>query len=225
MSGPSVVGRVAEVFYSIQGEGVTAGLPAVFVRLQGCTVGCVWCDTKYSWDAAGGRAADIDGLLREASAYPCRRVVVTGGEPLESPLFTTLTPALIDAGFAVEVETSGTLAPPVALDRAIQWNVSLKLAASGVADATRIRPAVIRDFLSRESWWKFVVTGTRDVSEVLSLAERFALPKSRILLQPEAIRREELIERGPWVAEMCTRHGFRFSPRLHIMLWGPRRGV
>ena len=225
MSGPSVVGRVAEVFYSIQGEGVTAGLPAVFVRLQGCTVGCVWCDTKYSWDAAGGRAADVDGLLREASAYPCRRVVVTGGEPLESPLFTTLTPALIDAGFAVEVETSGTLAPPVALDRAIQWNVSLKLAASGVADATRIRPAVIRDFLARESWWKFVVTGTRDVSEVLSLAERFALPKSRILLQPEAIRREELIERGPWVAEMCTRHGFRFSPRLHIMLWGPRRGV
>jgi len=220
-----VVGRVAEVFYSIQGEGVTAGLPAVFVRLQGCTVGCVWCDTKYSWDAAGGRAADVDGLLREASAYPCRRVVVTGGEPLESPLFTTLTPALIDAGFAVEVETSGTLAPPVALDRAIQWNVSLKLAASGVADATRIRPAVIRDFLARESWWKFVVTGTRDVSEVLSLAERFALPKSRILLQPEAIRREELIERGPWVAEMCTRHGFRFSPRLHIMLWGPRRGV
>jgi len=63
------------------------------------------------------------------------------------------------------------------------------------------------------------------VSEVLSLAERFALPKSRILLQPEAIRREELIERGPWVAEMCTGHGFRFSPRLHIMLWGPRRGV
>ena len=225
MSGPSVVGRVAEVFYSIQGEGVTAGLPAVFVRLQGCTVGCVWCDTKYSWDAAGGRAADVDGLLREASAYPCRRVVVTGGEPLESPLFTTLTPALIDAGFAVEVETSGTLAPPVALDRAIQWNVSLKLAASGVADATRIQPAVIRAFLSRESWWKFVVTDARDVSEVLSLAERFALPKSRILLQPEAIRREELIERGPWVAEMCTRHGFRFSPRLHIMLWGPRRGV
>ena len=225
MSDATVAGRVAEVFYSIQGEGVTAGLPAVFVRLQGCTVGCVWCDTKYSWDAEAGRAVDLDALVREVLVYPCRRVVVTGGEPLESPLFAPLLHALARSGFAIEVETSGTLAPPAGLDSSIQWNVSLKLGASGVADATRIRPAIIRDFLSRETWWKFVVTDERDVAEVLSLAERFALPRSRILLQPEAIRREELIERGAWVVEMCTRHGFRFSPRLHIMLWGARRGV
>ena len=225
MSSPAVAGRVAEVFYSIQGEGVTAGLPAVFVRLQGCSVGCVWCDTKYSWDAEAGRPVDLDALVQEASAYPCRRVVVTGGEPLESPLFAPLLDALAGSGFALEVETSGTLAPPAGLASSIQWNVSLKLAASGVTDATRIRPPVIRDFLSRKTWWKFVVTDERDVAEVLSLAERFALPRSRILLQPEAVRREELIEHGPWVVKMCTRHGFRFSPRLHVMLWGARRGV
>ena len=122
-------------------------------------------------------------------------------------------------------ETSGTLPPPVGVDRAIQWNVSLKLAGSGVAEAKRIRPDAIRGFLSREAWWKFVITDESEVTEVLKLAERFALPRGRILLQPEAVRREELLERSPWVVEACKRHGFRFSPRLHILLWGARRGV
>jgi 7-carboxy-7-deazaguanine synthase len=225
MSHPSLVGRVAEVFYSIQGEGATAGLPAVFLRLQGCTVGCVWCDTKYSWDPAAGRTVDVDTLVEEASAYPCRRAVVTGGEPLESPLFAPLVDALERAGFAIEVETSGTLAPPTSLDRAIQWNVSLKLAGSGVAEAKRIRSEAVRDFLSRDAWWKFVVSDESDVAEVLRLAECYALPRSRILLQPEAVRRAELEERSAWVVEACKRHDFRFSPRLHIALWGARRGV
>lgn len=219
-------GRVAEVFYSIQGEGATAGVPAVFARLQGCTVGCAWCDTKYSWDADAGRSIHLNGLLAEMHAFPCRRAVVTGGEPLESALFAPLVAALLAGGWEVEVETSGTLAPPAGLHaRRIQWNVSVKLAASGVAEARRIRPDAIRAFLAAEAWWKFVVTDEGDLAEVLRLAERFALPRGRILLQPEGIRREDLIARSPWVAEACTRHGFRFSPRHHVMLWGARRGV
>jgi len=226
MARAAVSGRVAEVFYSIQGEGATAGIPAVFARLQGCTVGCAWCDTKYSWDADAGRAIDLDGLLAEMHAFPCRRAVVTGGEPLESALFAPLVAALLAGGWEVEVETSGTLAPPAGLQaRRIQWNVSVKLAASGVAEARRIRPDAIRAFLAAEAWWKFVVTDEGDLAEVLRLADRFALPRGRILLQPEAIRREDLIARSPWVAEACTRHGFRFSPRHHVMLWGARRGV
>jgi 7-carboxy-7-deazaguanine synthase len=218
-------GRLSEVFYSIQGEGATAGLPAVFVRLQGCTVGCTWCDTKYSWDSEAGRATDLDALLEEASGFPCRRVVITGGEPLESSFFAPLACALGSRGFAIEVETSGTLPPPAELDPAIQWNVSLKLAGSGVDEAKRIRPDAIRGFLSREVWWKFVVTDDGDLGEVLRLAERFALPRGRVLLQPEAVRREDLLERSQWVVEACKRHGFRFSPRLHVLLWGAKRGV
>jgi 7-carboxy-7-deazaguanine synthase len=219
-------GRVAEVFYSIQGEGATAGTPAVFARLQGCTVGCAWCDTKYSWDPDAGRAIGLDALLAEMHGFPCRRAVVTGGEPLESPLFTPLLAALLARDWQVEVETSGTLPPPAELDaRRVQWNVSVKLAASGVAETRRIRPEAIRAFLAADPWWKFVVADEGDVAEVLRLAERFALPRGRILLQPEAVRRDDLIARSPWVAEACTRHGFRFSPRLHVMLWGARRGV
>ena len=133
--------------------------------------------------------------------------------------------ALSGSTFAIEVETSGTLAPPAGADRAIQWNVSLKLAGAGVDESKRLHPDAIRSFLSREAWWKFVVADEGDVSEVLGLVERFALPRGRILLQPEATRREELVERSPWVVEACKRHGFRFSPRLHVLLWGAKRGV
>jgi len=221
----ALAGRVAEVFYSIQGEGATAGRPAVFVRLQGCSVGCVWCDTKYSWDPEAGRAVDLPALVDEAAAFPCRRAVVTGGEPLESPLFVPLLRGLAGRGFVIEVETSGIVPPPPSVDRAIQWNVSVKLAGSGVDEARRISPEAIRGFLARDAWWKFVVTNNTDVSEVLQLAERFALPRARILLQPEAVSREDLLERAPGVAEACKRHGFGFSPRLHVLLWGAKRGV
>lgn len=218
-------GRIAETFYSIQGEGATAGLPAIFVRLQGCTVGCGWCDTKYSWDPAAGREVDLPALLDEVAAFPCRRVVITGGEPLESPLFPPLAAALAAGGYVVEVETSGTRAPGAEADRGVQWNVSLKLSGSGVPEGTRVNPAAVRAFLAREAWWKFVVSEPGEIGEVLRLAERFALPRARILLQPEAIRREDLLERSPWVVEACKRHGFAFSPRLHVLLWGARRGV
>ncbi len=218
-------GRVAETFYSIQGEGPTAGLPAVFVRLQGCSVGCSWCDTKYSWDADAGRQVELGPLLEEIAAFPCRRVVITGGEPLESPLFTALVAALAARDYVIEVETSGTREPPPEGDALVQWNVSVKLAGSGVAESTRINPAAIRAFRERGAWWKFVVSAPAEVGEVLRLAERFALPRESMLLQPEGLRAEDLAARTPWVVEACKTHGFRFSPRLHVLIWGAKRGV
>jgi organic radical activating enzyme len=221
--GRSLTGRIAECFFSIQGEGVTAGTPAVFIRLQGCSVGCQWCDTKYSWDPAAGREVTLNDLAEEASGFPCRRAVITGGEPLESSLFPSLVEALKARGFTLEVETSGTLPPPaVPVD---QWNVSLKLAGSGVPESKRINPEAIRQFLGLGAWWKFVVVDAADVGEVLRLAERFALPRERILLMPEGVRPEEILERSPWIWEECKRYGFRYSPRLHILLWGAQRGV
>lgn len=223
MTAPGVRGRVAECFFSLQGEGVTAGAPAVFIRLQGCSVGCRWCDTRYSWDPAGGREVDLPDLVGETLSFPCRRAVITGGEPLESPLFSPLVQALKAEGFTLEVETSGVLPPPPTV--VDQWNVSPKLGGSGVAEARRINPHAIREFRRLAAWWKFVVVDAADVAEVRELAERFALPRERILLMPEGARCEEIMERSLWVAEECKRHGYRYSPRLHILLWGARRGV
>ena len=219
----AATGRIAECFFSIQGEGVTAGAPAIFIRLQGCSVGCDWCDTKYSWDPRGGREVGLAGLIEEATAFPCRRVVITGGEPLESTLFVPLVEALKGRGFTIEVETSGTLPPPRA--SVDQWNVSVKLAGSGVPESKRINPEAIRAFLARHAWWKFVVVDQADIAEVVKLAERFAISRERILLMPEGIRREVILERSSWVVDACKLHGFRYSPRLHVLLWGARRGV
>lgn len=219
------MGRIAETFYSIQGEGATAGAPAVFVRLQGCSVGCGWCDTKYSWDPDAGRAIELPALLDEVAVFPCRRVVITGGEPLESPLFAPLATALARQDYTLEVETSGVLAPPADAPGGIQWNVSVKLAGSRVPEARRVNPAAIRALLAREAWWKFVVSEPAELGEVLRLVERFALPRERVLLQPQGLRAEDLAARTPWVVEACKTHSFRFSPRLHVLIWGARRGV
>jgi 7-carboxy-7-deazaguanine synthase len=103
--------------------------------------------------------------------------------------------------------------------------VSLKLANSGVPEPRQINPEAIRDCRARGAWWRVVVTDPSDVAKVLQLRKRFALPRDRILLMPEGIQREEILERSLWVVEECRRHGFRYSPRLHILLWGAKRGV
>jgi 7-carboxy-7-deazaguanine synthase len=218
-------GRVAEIFYSIQGEGPTAGWPAVFVRLQGCSVGCGWCDTKYSWDPAGGQAMALADILAQVERHACPRVVVTGGEPLESPLFLPLVQALTARGIAVEVETSGTQPPPAGAPAGLQWNVSLKLAGSGVAAERRLPPDAIAAFVEAGAWWKLVVADEADLAEALDVVARFTLPRERVLLQPEGVRGEALAARSAWLVEACKRHGLRFSPRLHVWIWGAKRGV
>lgn len=218
-----VVVRVSELFTSIQGEGPSLGTPSVFVRLQGCAVGCTWCDTKYSWDARRGDELTLEALLHRVKSAGAQNIVVTGGEPLEHAAFVPLVVGLHALGRRVEVETAGTEVPPAApVD---QWNVSLKLTHSGVPLARRLRPAAVERFRDLGAWFKFVVGDEQDVEEVLAIQARHGLSAERILLMPLGMLRDEQLALMPRVVEWCRQHGFRFSPRLHILIWGPRRGV
>ena len=220
---PALALRVSEVFTSLQGEGPTAGTSSVFVRLQGCSVGCAWCDTKYSWPASGGRAVALERLLADVAAAAPENVVVTGGEPLEHPGFEPLVRGLRRLRRRIEVETAGTrVPPPVAVD---QWNVSLKLAHSGVPQERRLQPTAIARFRRLPAWFKFVVGTEADVEEVRALQARYRLPAARILLMPLGLERAAQQALMPQVMAWCRREGYRFSPRLHILAWGPRRGV
>jgi 7-carboxy-7-deazaguanine synthase len=216
--------RVSETFLSLQGEGTSAGLPAHFLRLQGCSVGCSWCDTKYSWDPGGGRDCELEPLLDELRALGAAPLlIVTGGEPLEAPALVPLLERALDRWERVEVETAGTSPPPLSNER-LFWNVSPKL--------PRATPRWERSWQHAAAWlaepnatFKIVVGDTPDESDALRLLEEHAIPAGRVALMPEGYTDHGLRERAVALAEVCKRHGFRLSPRLHVWLWGARRGV
>ena len=235
-----------EIFAALQGEGVSAGRPCVFVRLSRCNLACEWCDTAYTWRFTGDNRPHRDGVdfdraanqvtLDEAdvagriAAFGQDRLVITGGEPLlqAAPLARMLGAlAALRPGLTIEVETNGTLAPPPALaDLVVQWNVSPKLAHSGNPRDLAIRAEALAGFVaSGRAWFKFVVASPADADEVAALAEAHHLPATRILLMPEGRDAATLRARMAWLAPLCLARGYSLSDRLHIHLSGDTRGT
>ncbi len=222
-----------EIFQSIQGEGVTAGQPAVFLRLATCNLTCTWCDTKYTWDWKHFSIEDEvvalspEDVESRVTAFNCDRVVISGGEPLlQQQELGPLAGSLKSRGYHCEVETNGTLAPtPEMIEVIAQWNVSPKLDNSGNSVARREVADSLKAFQELgNAFFKFVVVEMGDVTEVEGLVDRYELPAERVLLMPEGVTAEAINERGRWLAGECARLGFRFSTRLHILLWGDERG-
>lgn len=235
-----------EIFLSLQGEGRNQGVPSVFVRTSRCNLYCAWCDTPYTWNwrgagfaHAGARQFDRDAETIELDAhevavrvqgFACRRVVLTGGEPLlQSQECAALARELRarDCRYQIEVETNGTLVPPPELDAVIdQYTVSPKLDHSQVERSLRLKPTVLAAFARNpKSVFKFVVAADTDVAAVRELAEQHEIDPDRIYLMPLGTTPEELGARRPAIAEACLERGYRFSDRLHIHLYGNRPGV
>ncbi len=226
--------RISELFYSLQGEGSLLGVPSFFIRTTGCNLRCVWCDTPYTSWAPVGEEMSVDTIVAEALKHPGRHAVVTGGEPLIAPEIAELTAKLRAAGFHITIETAGTVAPPVTCDL---MSISPKLSNStpfereggrfaAQHERLRYQPAVLRDLMSRYDYQlKFVVMAASDLDEILTLLEQTGGLREKTMLMPEGIQLETLRARARWMTEVCKLEGFRYSPRLHIDLFGNQRGT
>jgi 7-carboxy-7-deazaguanine synthase len=228
--------RIAEIFHSIQGEGLLAGVPSVFVRTSGCNLRCHWCDTPYaSWKPEGPEMS-VEEIQKKVLGWNCRHVVLTGGEPMIAPDLPALAAALRKAGKHITIETAATVVPAgIACDLA---SLSPKLSNSTPPperdpawakkhEATRLQPSVISDWIRNYAFQlKFVVSTEQDISEIKNLLSLLPpAPFHQILLMPEGIDSETLASRASWLAEICKREGFRLCPRLHIELFGHTRGT
>ena len=231
-----------EIFASLQGEGPSQGRPCAFVRLSRCNLACVWCDTAYTWRFEGDNrphraqltyerkanqvTLDEAEAARRIAALGQPRLVVTGGEPLlQAPAVARMLAFLPD--MRVEIETNGTVAPPLALDALVaQYNVSPKLAHSGNPADLALPPERLRAWAAEpRAAFKFVVAEPADVEEVLNLAARHAIPRERIWLMAEGTDAEMLAARERWLAQLCLEHSLTLSKRLHIELYGDTRGT
>jgi 7-carboxy-7-deazaguanine synthase len=226
--------KIAEIFYSIQGEGMLAGVPSVFVRTSGCNLRCTWCDTPYTSWKPEGQEMPLDAILAEARRHQATHVVVTGGEPMIAEEIVPLTHALKSSGMHVTIETAGTVHQPVACDL---MSISPKLANStphdreggrwaAQHDRLRYQPEVLKRLMADYDYQlKFVVAAPEDLGEIQDILKETGADRGRVVLMPEGTDSETLRKRSRWLAEICKRERFRLGPRLHIDLYGNQRGV
>ncbi len=229
---------ISEIFYSIQGEGELAGVPSVFVRTSGCNLRCAWCDTPYaSWNPEGEQRT-VGQVVAAVDAHPqARHVVLTGGEPMIAKEMRELAAELKKGGRHITIETAGTIAPAdIACDLA---SLSPKLLNSAPDplehgawrkkhEATRWQPEVVRAWIDRYAYqFKFVVARPEDVDELESMlaALKREIPRHKVLLMPEGISAEKIRGRAAWLGELCKARGYRYAHRLHLELYGNRRGT
>jgi 7-carboxy-7-deazaguanine synthase len=223
---------VAELFGpTLQGEGPSVGQRALFIRLSGCNLDCSWCDTPYTWDwtrfdqAAESSEMTVAEVVGWVRARDGDLVVITGGEPLmQRGSLVPLVAALHGLGRRMEIETDGTIPPGADLVETVdRFNVSPKLAGSGVHEQRRIRPLALRALRDcGKAVFKFVVSGNSDVAELVGLQARYGLKP--VWVMPEGTTAQSVLAGMRALAAPALEHGWNLTPRLHVLLWGDERG-
>lgn len=209
--------RLTEIFYSLQGEARTAGLPTVFVRLTGCPLRCHYCDTAYAF--TGGEIHHLDAILEHVASYRPRHICVTGGEPLAQPNCLKLLEQLCDAGYEVSLETSGAL-DVSGVDGRVSKVVDLKTPGSG--EVGRNLYANL-DHLTPNDQVKFVICSREDYDWAVSKLIEYRLEQraGEVLFSPShgQVAPRELAE---WI--VADNLPVRFQLQLHKILWNDEPG-
>jgi len=233
--GSSTRVKISEIFHSIQGEGALVGVPSVFVRTSGCNLRCTWCDTPYtSWQPEGDERS-VSSIVDEVRGHGASHVVITGGEPMIAPQIEELTEELAERLKPhITIETAGTVDAQVRCDL---MSISPKLANSvphtrengrwaDRHERLRYQPEILRRLIQLYAYQlKFVIAEPGDVQQVNAIVADIGASRSRVVLMPEGVDAATLAERGRWLADIAKQEGFRMTPRMHIDLWGNRRGV
>jgi organic radical activating enzyme len=214
--------KVCEIFQSFQGEGKYVGMNVVFIRLAGCNLDCVYCDTKYHKE---GILRDIPEIVERVNTYNSDAVVITGGEPLIwndklGELCSALKKFII-------IETNGTIPPsPKMLKHVDHWSVSPKLLSAHEPLQKRINYEALEVFRDhKDSIFKFVIDDEKDLAEMQCLQHKLEIPNNKIYLMPQGETKEQVMTDIDQFILVCKQLGYHFSPRVHIMIYGKTRGV
>ncbi|WP_457642835.1 7-carboxy-7-deazaguanine synthase QueE [Persephonella sp.] len=207
--------KVVEIFKSIEGEGKWVGLPVSFIRLEGCNLRCIWCDTPYSYDGKTFFETTVDKLVESIEKFGLKRVCITGGEPFLTPQLPEIVKKLLDKKHTVLIETNGTL-----------WNPEIKpLKNQNLLITCSPKPPVyfIHDhLLPYITELKFVVDETLQLSHILNEKTKKIIKNDFIVLQPEG-NRKEMVEKAIHLQEEILKAGYesRVIPQCQKVLGMP----
>lgn len=225
--------KYSELFHTIQGEGQLIGVPSVFFRTSYCNLRCIWCDTPYTSWQPENKDITIADTVSAIAQFDCKHVVITGGEPfIQTKELIELCGELDSLGHHITIETNATIFAEVA---AHLISLSPKLRNSNPSsddrfykrhERGRICPEVIHQFLDTYSCQvKFVVDTPEDIAEIQTLQLDLCIPADVIMLMPQGKNAIALNQKQEWLVELCKENGYRYSPRVHVDIWGEKRGV
>lgn len=226
---------INEVFFSIQGEGKYTGVPSVFVRTSGCNLRCDWCDTPYtSWNPEGEINTTNSVVEKVKQFKKAKHVVITGGEPYLQRDLEELVSSLSKNNYLITIETNGIKYRDIDGVDLVSWSPKMDNSNPTIINTaeynmhTRNRAnADYKNIAKTNSdlQVKFVIQNDKDLEEILEFQNKWSIPDNNMYIMPEGRTEKELKTKSQWVVEVCKEKGFKYCPRVHIEIYGDKRGV